>query len=209
MKSGFRLGSGHVAAIVIVLAATIGGGIFVIENSNTIGYILRAVVFHKSDSTSFHQRLFADELGLQIFVQTFGIGLGLGSHKANSMVIGLLSNVGVVGFVLLLTFVIGLLRPGSWPNMSRQSVQELRRVIGPFQWFLAGLLLIHAVSAPNLSTMTLWMGIAGLMAIHASLQRTASTAQALEAFRRERSTLLDAAAFSAQRLRRDDAWASD
>jgi hypothetical protein len=174
MNKDFKLGSGQIAAIAVGAAIIIGGGWFLIENANQIGYLLGAVVFHKSDTGSFHERAFADELGIQVFFQTYGLGLGLGSQKANSMLIGLLSNVGIVGVVFFIGFVLTLVRPIRLHSAENRNDESLRTQVRPFQWFLIGMLFINVISSPNLSVMTLWMGIGGIIALQASLHRHAA-----------------------------------
>jgi hypothetical protein len=103
---------------------------------------------------------------LQIFVKTHGIGIGLGSHKANSLLLTLLSNTGFIGVLLFGAFSWTLLR---WKPARR--VPSAR----PFQLGLAGLLAIHLFSNPNLSSLTLWIGMGGMLALQAR-DRTASVA---------------------------------
>ncbi len=51
----------------------------------------------KGETGSFANRTAADLYGLQLFVQTYGLGLGLGSNRASSLVTTLLSCVGLLG----------------------------------------------------------------------------------------------------------------
>lgn len=178
MRKGYRFNSGQITAIAMIVLGLVGGGIFAIADANQIQHVLQIVVFQKSESSSFHERLFADELGIKIFVQTYGIGLGLGSHKANSMIINMLSNVGIVGFLLLLTFAVTLLRPLRVQFMrSASAARKLLIAVRPFQWYLLGLLIINAFSAPNLSEVMLWLGVGGIIAIEASLRQGAAAVQ--------------------------------
>ena len=168
----FKLSSGQIAAIVIVIFGILGGSIVVASNWQAIHFILESTILHKSQSTSFQQRSFADLLAMRIFVQTYGIGVGLGSHKANSMLLTLLSNTGILGFACFGAFVVSLLRRVA-PGRDAGQTEFLRRSMRPFQWGLLGLILIHVFSNPNLSTMTLWAEMGGMIALHAALHRAA------------------------------------
>jgi len=170
LSKDFRLSSGQIAAIAIIVVAVLGGGFIVARNWEAIDAILQMTIFQKSESSSFQQRAFADTLGIQVFMQTYGIGLGLGSHKPNSLVIALLSNTGIVGTVLFGTWLYILLRPIRGPFDSA-TLAMLRRAIRPFQWGVLGLVFIHVFSNPNLSTMNLWVQMAGLLALQTSLHR--------------------------------------
>lgn len=165
----FKLSSGQIAAIGIVAIAILGGGVVIARNWQAIHVILQHTVFQKTESTSFQQRSFADLLGLKIFVETYGIGVGLGSHKANSLLMTLLSNTGVAGVVLFSAFAYSLLRPFRAPFYDHRTAEGLRRAIRPFQWGTLGLILIHIISNPNLGTLTLWVMMGGLLALQAAL----------------------------------------
>jgi hypothetical protein len=158
--AGFRL-----MAILLILAAA-GGAIILAANWPAIELILQNTVFNKSSSTSFQQRSFADHLALQIFGQTYGVGVGLGSHKANSLLLTLLSNTGILGLVLFGSFAFGLLKSVR-SGASARVVSPLR----PFKLGLLGLLAVHLISNPNLSTLTLWLSMGGLLALQAAERR--------------------------------------
>ena len=105
LPKSFRMSPSRLVVIGVISIAIILSGAFVVaDNWAAINIILKNVLFNKAESTSFQQRSFADYLALQIFTQTYGIGVGLGSHKANSLLLTLLSNTGVVGVVLFCWF---------------------------------------------------------------------------------------------------------
>lgn len=184
LTKDFRFSSGQIATIVIIVIAVLGGGYVVAKNWQAIDVILQLTVFNKTESSSFQQRAFADMLGVQAFVQTYGIGLGLGSHKPNSLLLALLSNTGVIGTVLFGAWAYVLLRPIRAP-LDSDTMNRLRRAFRPFQWGLLGLVLIHVFSNPNLSTMDLWVQMAGLLALQASLHKSIALARARPAVWRD------------------------
>ena len=173
LTKDLNLSSGQIAAIGIAVIAVLGGGFVVAKNWQAIHVILQNTVFHKTESTSFQGRSFAELLGMRIFVETYGIGIGLGSHKPNSLVMTLLSNTGIAGFISFGAFIYTLLRPIR-TRFDGQTTEMYRQAIQPFQRGLFGLILIHMFSNPNLGTLFLWLEIGGMLALLASLHRTAT-----------------------------------
>jgi hypothetical protein len=163
----------QLAALGAVFVGVLVGSIVAAANWQAISLILDNVIFNKTDSTSYQQRSYADALAIKIFVETYGVGVGLGSHKANSLFLTLLSNVGIAGLVLFGSFVYGLLRSlfvrGDAPR------DRFRHAMAPFQWGLVGLIAVHIGSNPNLSTLTLWLQMGGLLALQASLHKFAAS----------------------------------
>ncbi len=170
LTKDFKFSSGQVAAIALIVVGILGTSIFVAGHYSEIHVILQKTLFQKSQSTSFQQRSFADILAMHIFVETHGIGVGLGSHKANSLVLTLLSNTGLVGTVVFAAFVISLVRPIRVPP-GRYVPDKLFESTRPFQWMVLGLGAAHAVANPNLSTPAIWLAMAGVLAIQAALRR--------------------------------------
>jgi hypothetical protein len=166
-----RLSAAQLGAVALIGAGILVGSIYAGENWPAISLMLDNVVFNKTESTSFQQRAFADMLAIKIFVETYGIGVGLGSHKANSLSLTLLSNTGLAGSILFCGFLITLFRIRPMAAAVRYHAGALSRVLSPFQWGVAGLLVIHVFSNPNLSMLNLWVQMGGLLALQAALYR--------------------------------------
>jgi hypothetical protein len=66
--------------------------------------ILTTLTVSKGDSGSFINRTASDLYGLQLLIQTHGIGVGLGSSRSSSLATTLISNVGVAGTLGFLMF---------------------------------------------------------------------------------------------------------
>jgi hypothetical protein len=162
--------SGQVALVVLMF---FGLGLVLVAVSaygGEIAYILENTLFQKAESTSFQQRSLADFMAIRIFVETYGLGIGLGSHKANSLLLTLLSNTGIAGVVLFATFLWSLLVQVPAVS-SRDGPTELRRAFLPFQWALTGLVLMHVFSNPNLSSLVLWLQMGALLSLQAALRK--------------------------------------
>jgi hypothetical protein len=155
-----QMTSGFIFAMAVIAAALAAFLVAVAANWAAISIILQNTLFNKTESTSFQQRSFADFLALQIFVKTHGIGIGLGSHKANSLLLTLLSNTGLIGVLLFSAF--------GWTLLRWKPKRDLRTLsVRPFQLGLGGLLAIHLFSNPNLSSLSLWVSMGGLLALQA------------------------------------------
>jgi hypothetical protein len=66
--------------------------------------VLTAVTVSKGDSGSFINRTASDLYSLHLLVETYGIGVGLGSNRTSSLVSTLLSNVGLLGTLAYVLF---------------------------------------------------------------------------------------------------------
>jgi hypothetical protein len=62
--------------------------------------LLNAVVFNKGESTSALHRTATFGRAVEVFLSSWGLGVGLGSNRAMSMFFYLLSNVGLPGLIL-------------------------------------------------------------------------------------------------------------
>lgn len=169
-----RSGSGRNRLAVIALAvAAILGGVWVVSSSgDAIRVIYENSIEGKTETGSYKSRTGADMMGLESFSATWGIGLGLGSHRPSTLPVTLLSNTGLVGTLAFLTFVmLCLYRPktrGSWPA----------RTLWPLRAFALGLLAAHLVSSPNFNGQLLWLALILNLAISVHA-RTARPAPAL------------------------------
>lgn len=100
-----------------------------------------------ASSLSFAVRLAADMYALQVAYDTFGIGVGLGSTRASSLVSTLLSTIGVAGFA---SFIIMI-----W----RLFQNELGEYFW-LKWAALGLILNMAFGVPDLNFPLLWVSLA-------------------------------------------------
>jgi len=73
--------------------------VFVLLFSSGYREVLTTLTVSKGESGSFINRTASDLYGLQLLLQTYGIGVGLGSSRSSSLITTLLSNVGIAGFL--------------------------------------------------------------------------------------------------------------
>jgi len=151
-----RLSVFFIAATILALSLMVPG----------IRAILLSQTLEKGGSNSALVRLGADAFAFNLTLQTHGLGVGLGSNRPSSLVAALLSQVGVVGFLLFM-FAAG---KTLWP------LPKQHRWIG-----LAGLALLLAMAfgLPDLSFPFLWIVFALAAQSKASGQTEATREQAM------------------------------
>ncbi len=71
----------------------------------TVYDFLDEMLLSKADSQSGRERAMWNTAAYEAFINTFGLGAGLGSARASSYLLVLLSNVGILGFILFCIFV--------------------------------------------------------------------------------------------------------
>jgi hypothetical protein len=78
--------------------------------ADTVRDFFNEMLFSKSGSQSGRERSAWNAVAYQAFLDTSGMGAGLGSARASSFILVLLSNLGVPGLLLFVAFVVLLLR---------------------------------------------------------------------------------------------------
>jgi len=94
-----------------IIAACVGvlGTLYVIlflpAVANALSQFFDSTVMNKASSSSGLERMSWNTQGITNFMDTYGIGVGLGSIRASSFVVVVLANLGVVGVVCYGTFI--------------------------------------------------------------------------------------------------------
>lgn len=123
-----------------------------------VSIAVEGTIDDKVGSASYDERSGADSMSYTTFLDTYGVGAGLGSNRASSFLPGLLSTSGIIG-TLLFAFAVATL-------IARTvSIPDCRPVI----WALVSLLAVKVVAGPDLSDPTgvLWLSL-GLLSRAAS-----------------------------------------
>ena len=158
-------GRGNAKAAVAVLVLIVAA-IVTVAASAQLQEVLRVMVFEKNQTSSYEQRSFADSHSMDLARKTFGLGVGLGSNRASSFVPSMLSTIGVYGLAALGALVILLVRrPRGEAAVLVWQVPLSVSLLGAF-----GVLL---VAGPDLSTPTIWVGMAALVAVLAATETAA------------------------------------
>jgi hypothetical protein len=109
--------------------------------------VMDQTVNKSATSLSFATRLAADMYALRVAYDTFGIGVGLGSTRASSLVSTLLSTIGVAGFAAFIIMV------------GRIFQNELGEYFW-LKWAALGLILNMAFGVADISFPLLWVPLA-------------------------------------------------
>ena len=161
--------NGAIAALLLLAAGSATAWSF--DDWDRLSAILNVSLFEKEKSSSFAVRTGAEAMAVDVIARTGGIGIGLGSHKPNSLTLTLLSNIGVVGTGVFLVFVVMLLRPAEPRSVAARRALPFNET--PLRFFVIGLLLVHAVSNPNFNVVMLWITCGLLASYHACVRRLA------------------------------------
>ena len=84
---------------------------YIIIKIPSLNFILNGILFDKLNSGSGINRTSADIFSWNLFLDTYGLGVGLGSHRTSSFLFNMLSNVGLFGTIIWFVFMVKILKP--------------------------------------------------------------------------------------------------
>lgn len=131
--------------------AVIGGVLVVAAVLTQLPAILEFTVgsaVEKTDSSSFSNRGAANARALELVVETFGLGVGLGGNRPSSLAMFLVSCLGILGFALFVVLAVAAIRAARGAPAAGA------------RWALIGTLIAAIVAVPDLSTPLLWAALA-------------------------------------------------
>lgn len=150
LADGGRINRYGIVVALIPVAAVGFAAHYYLSHRQDVETVYESALANKTETGSFAERTAVDKMGLSILVETYGLGIGLGSHKPNSLLVTLLSNTGIIGTAAFGLFLFSILR--------RRRTRRLGDA-APLQAFTIGLLITHAISNPNLSGQPLWLAL--------------------------------------------------
>ncbi|MBO0732729.1 MAG: hypothetical protein J2P49_00095 [Methylocapsa sp.] len=129
---------------------------------------LDSMLVTKTQSSSYAQRMMWNQVGIDAFFATRGIGAGLGSARSSSWYVAILSNTGYIGAALLICFILQLylrqapddpqkaelvtgLKFALIPNFATAGLTGLSPDFGVANGALFGLI-VSAAASPNASS---------------------------------------------------------
>lgn len=135
-----------IAALFLIIFASLIFGIG-FGFDRTLFYIF-TFILKKPETSSFYSRTEADIHSLQLFLDTFFIGVGMGSHRGSSLIFNLLAIVGIVGTTLFFMFIYAFLK---------YSYKVLKNTdYFPYFYLLPSILVPMSISIPDLTFPTFW-----------------------------------------------------
>jgi hypothetical protein len=133
---------------------------------DSIQQFMDEMLFSKANSHSGRERSLWNATAYQTFLDTHGLGAGLGSARASSYVLVLLSNVGILGFLLYSMFVIAIFAARR-PQSSRTADDPLTVIRACKAGFLA-MVATSAISGTVYDPGTLFYILSGSLAAFAT-----------------------------------------
>jgi hypothetical protein len=121
---------------------------------DVVGDLLGRALLDKGDTASLLHRIAADTRAVELFVDTGGLGVGVGSNRASSFFTTLISTVGVVGVVLFVRCM--LIQVRNRPEIRVGEVTR-RRDFGGGQWVLLSILVGMLIGVPDLNWPIFWV----------------------------------------------------
>lgn len=113
-----------IALGVVTLVAVLA--IIIVQESALDPYIqaFDQIVLQKSQSSSGQERGYWNGVALQNFVDSFGLGIGLGSSRASSWALAVLSQLGLPGILMLMLIVFDIIRGVDQPSHQTPATDE-------------------------------------------------------------------------------------
>ncbi|MCT7375567.1 hypothetical protein [Chelativorans salis] len=113
--------AGAVLGLPLLILLTI---ILMPEMVERIMEFLDEILFSKLDSQSGRERFMWNAVAYQAFLDTWGLGAGLGSARASSYLLVLLSNVGLLGTIIFFIFFGSILFSKAGPGGAGQDIDD-------------------------------------------------------------------------------------
>jgi len=116
-----------------------------------IFFVISAFVLEKPESLSYYSRTKSNIHSLQLFLDTFFIGVGMGSHRSSSLIFNLLAISGILGITLFFMFIFAFLKY-SYNTLKSTDYSH-------YFYLLPSLLIPMIISVPDLTLPTFWQFI--------------------------------------------------
>jgi hypothetical protein len=111
--------------VAVVISTAVLGVFLISERSlEPVEKLIDTTILQKSNSDSAEERFYWNRKSWQAFVDTGGLGVGLGSSRASSSIFAIISQLGVIGGVLIALLMVDLSR-GPDGGRSRPECREL------------------------------------------------------------------------------------
>jgi hypothetical protein len=157
-------------AILIIMSLLI----FIAFNASAeVQSIFSEFIFNKGSSSSFVNRSASNEYSIQLLFNTFGLGVGLAGHRPSGLLFLIISNLGIIGFLLfLVVFVLiplKFIRSLSFYKAHFLSAKSIDFSVLIFQsfWGYSAFLLSMIIANPTLQDASLWISLSLLLSGYA------------------------------------------
>lgn len=122
--------------------------------------VLENQLFLKYSSLSFINRIGVDLHSISLVFSTLGLGVGLGSNRASSLIINILSNTGLPGLISLIIFSISLVKKHSRLLKCINIPHKDKGVLRAYGYSIMAMLIAGFISVPDLINLPFWINLA-------------------------------------------------
>ena len=145
----FKLNRRNILKILILLCFIITFLlVFVVVNVDLLFHLIKSFILEKPNTLSFFSRIKSDIHSIKLFMDTYFIGVGYGSHRSSSLIANLLATVGLLGTLLFFFFVFMFIKI---------AYRKLRHTEYFKYWYLLPSALISMIIAiPDITLTTFW-----------------------------------------------------
>jgi hypothetical protein len=154
-------------------ALTLIVGVVVYNNTalDPFWKLFDAMILDKSSSDSGQERAYWNAQSLQSVLDTVGLGIGLGSSRASSWIIAVISQLGIVGSLLIGLLVVEIIRSGDLRH-ARELDQETRATALSLRATALATLLTETISGGGVNPgVIFFMTLAVVLSLKASSPR--------------------------------------
>jgi hypothetical protein len=144
-----RIHEAHLVSALALLLLLVGGVWFADRYRETVDAVIEQQIRSKVQSISYEVRANADRMAWRIFLDTYGMGAGLGSHRSNSGLLTLLAGTGLFG-TLAFAWLMAVVIRG--PPLGIKDIEASKAL----RWALLGLVGCHVAAGPDLQSLPLW-----------------------------------------------------
>lgn len=124
---------------------------FITIGIDNVTKIIDTYLINKPQSTSFSKRTTADLHALKLFLDTYGLGVGLGSNRPSSLLPYLLSQLGIIGTSLFILFISKII------IYSYKTLKNTKYFA--FFFLIPSVIVAQLVAYPDITNPTLWQFI--------------------------------------------------
>ncbi len=140
----------YAIVIILIFLFSLYTVIFIIGLKKLLD-IINLYLINKSESGSFKDRITADMHAIKLFIDTYGLGVGLGSNRPSSLLPYLLSQIGFIGTIIFFLFIYNIIK-FSYNSLKNSNYFE-------YFFLLLSELLSQLIAYPDITNPTLWQFI--------------------------------------------------
>lgn len=151
-----------IASALVAAVVTVGAFVLMPGFAHKFSNILALMTIEKSGSGSGIQRAFWAKQGVEVFMKSYGLGIGPGSFRSSSVLTAILGSMGVIGAITFVAHLLRSVQPFEAEFLSLRNT-SLERTVGCAASSTALVMLAPAmVGSPSPDPGVLWAVMCGI-----------------------------------------------